>query len=1308
MVIWHLDCWNPCIKPDKKPETPMKTRQSPNGRLTATAILAFAAGITVCTPLHAQVLDLSELRGYYKFESNFDSSYGTVNATGLNSATAGNGGGLIGNAATLQPTTTTSQGYAVGIGYGAASASATNLGQNFTISTWFKLDNPPVANAGATPYRYFIYEGKTSFDASVGLRGDLGGVAGINDLQIFTDSTTTPSTANSANFVDAITPGAWQHVMQTYSVSGAQTLITTYVNGVKFSTVLNPTTVSVTDTGINFGRARDAANTRGFDGQMDETALFSRSVSEQEAFTMYNLGTAGFPLDAVITSQVKADNSDLLDDGTAWVGGTAPTGAELMVFDSIYTQTIPLNPIAPMGVAGVRVGSGSNLVDIGNIDGVLTIGTLGVDMIAAGRDLTISKVQLGGNQNWGIGAGRTFTIGSDTALTGAYGITKLGAGTVILNGNNTNTGTTRIGNGTMEVTGGTALGDTSTVTLDNVAGATLKLNSSETVGTIAGGGSAGGSIDLQGNSLTVAGANTSTYFAGTLTGTGALVKSGSGILTLAGTNTYSGGTSINSGVLTITALAALPGYNTNGAYAVAAGATLGVTNAVTDANVAALLGTTNFAAGSFIGFDTSAASRTPTAIIPDTSNGALGVTKLGTNKLILDLANTYSGGTNIIAGSITTANTNGFGTGPVTVGAGTSYGATYASGGAPFLVMTSTAAATLPNNIILPNPGSTAYYALQKLAASSTTGTNLNLTGTISGGGANSILQLDSATGGDSTTSFTLSGTNTLSGQIRLNRGCVILTNVGSLGNASLFVQTNGNATDGNIRFTNAFTLPNNIIFGSTNGNTINTGANDVILSGVVSGGAAWSKVNGAGTLTLAGINTGTGNITVNAGTIKITGTIFSDVYNDKVITLASGTTLELQNWGYDQTAAHTTSLGGLTANATALVINGATIRVVGTTPTSYNRGFTVNAGGATFEAGAGANWEMTSAVAPVFTGNPSLVFTGAGTGRFDKVFTGTGGLTKSGTGRWTLGGDNTYTGATSVTGGTLVVSGNQPTATGSVSVANAATTLAGSGTIGGATTLATGTILAPGVDGVGTLAFADNLTLDSGSSYAVEITSATTNDKVTIAPTKTLAAGGTIAITLSGYTPVAGDVFDIADADSITGSPVFDFANAVLPSGLAWDTDDFTTSGVIKVVSTATAGYATWAGTNAPTGTATDDFDNDGVSNGVEYVLGGDKDTNDIAKLPAVSSDGTDMTFTFIRKQSSIGADLALGIEVGTTLATWPDFHAVPDAAATNNPGVTVVDNLDGTDTITLTLPHGTTPEMFARLKVIITPPAP
>ena len=133
------------------------------------------------------------------------------------------------------------------------------------------------------------------------------------------------------------------------------------------------------------------------------------------------------------------------------------------------------------------------------------------------------------------------------------GITSLAApGTISLSGSNTYTGATNLLTGTLAVSGGNAIPDGSAVSI--ATGSTLLLNASESIGSLAGAGAG----NLQGNTLTAGGNNASTTFSGGLSGTGGvLTKTGTGTLTLSGTNSHTGGSTVNSGVLTGT---------TNGAF----------------------------------------------------------------------------------------------------------------------------------------------------------------------------------------------------------------------------------------------------------------------------------------------------------------------------------------------------------------------------------------------------------------------------------------------------------------------------------------------------------------------------------------------------------------------------------------------------------------------------------------------------------------------------------------------------------------------------------------------------------------------
>lgn len=141
-----------------------------------------------------------------------------------------------------------------------------------------------------------------------------------------------------------------------------------------------------------------------------------------------------------------------------------------------------------------------------------------------------------------------------------------------------------------------------------------------------------------------------------------------------------------------------------------------------------------------------------------------------------------------------------------------------------------------------------------------------------------------------------------------------------------------------------------------------------------------------------------------------------------------------------------------------------------------------------------------------------------------------------------------------------------------------------------------------------------------------------------------------------------------------------------------------FSGPGKLSVTTGPVGGYSTWAATNASTGGANDDYDNDGVSNGVEYVLGGSAATNDAGKLPTISVTGGNLVFTFVRKQASDTPDATTAIEVGTNLATWPQTFTVG-----TSPEVSVTPNGNGTDTVTLTLGQAADPKKFARLTVSI-----
>jgi hypothetical protein len=144
------------------------------------------------------------------------------------------------------------------------------------------------------------------------------------------------------------------------------------------------------------------------------------------------------------------------------------------------------------------------------------------------------------------------------------------------------------------------------------------------------------------------------------------------------------------------------------------------------------------------------------------------------------------------------------------------------------------------------------------------------------------------------------------------------------------------------------------------------------------------------------------------------------------------------------------------------------------------------------------------------------------------------------------------------------------------------------------------------------------------------------------------------------------------------------------------------TSNTAATLVTPALTGYAAWAKTQAPNNWPDDDFDGDGVRNGVEYILGGDRIGRDASKLPEFFKDGDNMGLRFLRDQNSIDGSTVVEIELGDDPGNLTEVHPVPDTAISNPEGMNVIKNTSpGFDTILFTVPAGENPRKFGRLKV-------
>ena len=161
----------------------------------------------------------------------------------------------------------------------------------------------------------------------------------------------------------------------------------------------------------------------------------------------------------------------------------------------------------------------------------------------------------------------TLTIGNAVGTgSGTYGgtiadgtsariaLVKGGTGILTLKGSNTYTGPTTISGGTLTAGSLQPFGVATAMTIANAAGATLDVSGiNSSIGSLTGGGTAGGTVKLGSPStLTVGTDNTSpAAFGGVISGTGSLVKTGTGTLKLSGANTYTGSTTVASGTLAL-------------------------------------------------------------------------------------------------------------------------------------------------------------------------------------------------------------------------------------------------------------------------------------------------------------------------------------------------------------------------------------------------------------------------------------------------------------------------------------------------------------------------------------------------------------------------------------------------------------------------------------------------------------------------------------------------------------------------------------------------------------------------------------
>ncbi len=307
----------------------------------------------------------------------------------------------------------------------------------------------------------------------------------------------------------------------------------------------------------------------------------------------------------------------------------------------------------------------------------------------------------------------------------------------------------------------------------------------------------------------------------------------------------------------------------------------------------------------------------------------------------------------------------------------------------------------------------------------------------------------------------------------------------------------------------------------------------------------------------------------------------------------------------------------------------------------------------------------------------------------------GSGGLTKTGGGALVLtpACSAAHAGATAVNNGALVVNGTITTSP--VTVGNGGA-LAGDGSIQSAVTVQNGGTISAGSTTAGTLTLGAGLTLDSGSTFQADITGQTTHDRLAV--TGAIAAAGKVKLVLTGYTPVLGDSFDLANATTTTGSPSFDFSAAPLSSGLAWDTSTFTTDGVVKVITGGSA-YDSWAtakGLTAVNNAKDADPEGDGVVNGLEFYLDGNPLAGDVPGLTPGNS-GANFRLTYKRRDDAEDLNVTPETSSNLSAASWSAL-----VNGVNGVVITIAENGTAPDDVEILIPSSEA-HRFVRLRLTL-----
>ena len=404
-------------------------------------------------------------------------------------------------------------------------------------------------------------------------------------------------------------------------------------------------------------------------GQLNNTLINSGSVTTSGSNaraasilggsgTINNSGTLTTTGSASPTAYLQGNNDQLINSGTISASGSGSDAVFSNTAGSSFVATIQNlagGSIISQNGSGIRTLNGnSTIINAGLVQsGIGTAITMG-----NGNDSLILQTGsvINGTADGGAGSNTVTLQGSGTASNAFTNFQTLLMQGTLWNWTGSGTFTlAHVQTGTLNLTG--TLGASATALVDS--GATLQATAQNLPSTVTDNGLVRFAQDSAGT------------YTGSISGTGAVDKTGAGVLTLAPAaasgNTYSGGTTIDQGTIAVGADNAL-GANTGGLTF-----NSGTLQLTTSFDLAATRAITLAAGGGTI--DTQSFDSTLSQAVSGT--GAL--TKAGSGSLLMTGVSTYSGATTVAAGTLaigdaTHASAALTGGGAITVAAGATLG----------------------------------------------------------------------------------------------------------------------------------------------------------------------------------------------------------------------------------------------------------------------------------------------------------------------------------------------------------------------------------------------------------------------------------------------------------------------------------------------------------------------------------------------------------------------------------------------------------------------------------------------------------